>query len=317
MGKGKPVVFISYSSDDFVFAELVKMKLNAANIDVWMDKEELSAGEEWRNEIDLGIINADALILILTPESCSSSYVTYEWAFAIGRKKKIIPLLYKTANIHPRISVLQYLDFTDQKKGPWDQLSSLIEKSNEETDSQPKSSTLVGGMTVEDLKQLLSGVMSLATASAKTEGRSINQGDISEAATNLANANVNLEYSHTRSVTILWVDDNPKNNLDEREAFAALGFKFDLALSTKEALQELKQKKYSAIISDMGRLEGPREGFVLLEQVRQTDRGTPYFIYAGSNSPEHKKEAERRGAQGTTNNPHELIEMVTKYVSIK
>lgn len=67
----------------------------------------------------------------------------------------------------------------------------------------------------------------------------------------------------------------------------------------------------------MGRVEGPREGYVLLEKVRQTDKGTPYFIYAGSNSSEHKKEAEQRGAQGTTNNPHELIEMVTKYVSIK
>lgn len=241
--KERPIVFISYSTEDSVFADLVKMKLNAASIDVWMDQDKLNAGEEWRNEIDLGIINADALILILTPESCNSSYVTYEWAFAIGRKKKVIPLLYKNANIHPRISVLQYLDFTNQRKGPWDQLFSLIEKSNGEIDSEPKSSNLVGGMTVEDLKQLLSGVMSLANASAKTEGRSINQGDISEAAVNLANANLNLEHSHSKSVTILWVDDRPKNNIYEREAFAALGFKFDLALSTDEALQKLKQKK--------------------------------------------------------------------------
>jgi Response regulator containing CheY-like receiver, AAA-type ATPase, and DNA-binding domains len=317
MGKERPIVFISYSTEDSVFADLAKLKLNAANIDVWMDQDKLNAGEEWRNEIDLGIINADALILILTPESCNSSYVTYEWAFAIGRKKKVIPLLYKTANIHPRISVLQYLDFTNQRKGPWDQLFNLIEKSNGEIDSEPKSSNLVGGMTVDDFKQLLSGAVSLANATAKTEGRSINQGDISEAATNLANANINLEHSDSKSVTILWVDDRPKNNVYEREAFASLGFKFDLALSTDEALKKLMKKNYSAIISDMGRVEGPREGYVLLEKVRQTDRGTPYFIYAGSNSSEHKKEAEKRGAQGTTNSPHELIEMVTKYVSVK
>jgi len=84
MEKKKPIVFISYSTDDSVFADLVKLKLNAANIDVWMDQDKLNPGEEWRNEIDLGIDNADALILIITPESCNSSYVTYEWAYAIG-----------------------------------------------------------------------------------------------------------------------------------------------------------------------------------------------------------------------------------------
>ena len=134
MGKDKPTVFISYSTEDSLFADLVKMKLNASGIDVWMDQDKLNAGEEWRNEIDLGIINADALLLIVTPESCNSSYVTYEWAFAIGRKKKVIPILYKDANIHPRISVLQYLNFTDQRKGPWEQLFSLIEKSNGKVD---------------------------------------------------------------------------------------------------------------------------------------------------------------------------------------
>jgi CheY-like chemotaxis protein len=317
MGKDKPIVFISYSTEDSVFADLVKMKLNASGIAVWMDQDKLNAGEEWRNEIDSGIINADALLLIVTPESCNSSYVTYEWAFAIGRKKKVIPILFKTANIHPRISVLQYLDFTDQRKGPWEQLLTLIEKSNGEVGLDEKASKLVSGMTEHEFKQLMLGVISLANASAKTEGRTINPGDISQAATNLANANINLEHSNRKSITILWVDDRPENNVYEQEAFSGLGFKFDLALSTNEALEKLKQKSYGAIISDMGRIEGPREGYVLLEKVRQTDKATPFFIYAGSDSLEHKKEAEQRGAQGTTNRPHDLIDMVTKYVSIK
>jgi CheY-like chemotaxis protein len=282
-----------------------------------MDQDSLNVGEEWRNEIDLGIIDSDALILILTPESCTSSYVTYEWAFAIGRKKKVIPLLYKPANIHPRISVLQYLDFTNQRKGPWDQLFNHIKKASRDIKDDIKPSNLVSGMTVEDLKQLLSGAMSLANATAKNEGRNTSQGDISEAAINIANANINLGQSNTKLPTILWVDDTPENNVYEQEAFSALGFKIDLALSTTEALQKLKFHKYNAIISDMGRVEGRREGYVLLEKLRVTDKATPYFIYAGSNSIEHKKEAEQHGAQGSTNNPHELIESVTKYVSIK
>jgi hypothetical protein len=39
-------VFISYSSADAVFADLVKLKLNAAGINVWMDHDRLDAGEE-------------------------------------------------------------------------------------------------------------------------------------------------------------------------------------------------------------------------------------------------------------------------------
>ncbi|MEO6563694.1 MAG: hypothetical protein ABIN99_11720, partial [Nitrosospira sp.] len=63
-------------------------------------------------------------------------------------------------------------------------------------------------------------------------------------------------------------------------------------------------------ISDMGRKEGPEEGYILLEKVRQTDQKIPYFIYAGSNAPQHQQESNKRGAQGTTNRARELVDMV-------
>ncbi|MGA1840344.1 MAG: hypothetical protein ACMUIU_06935 [bacterium] len=76
----------------------------------------------------------------------------------------------------------------------------------------------------------------------------------------------------------------------------------------------LAQEKYSAIISDMGRKEGPKEGYVLLEKLREHDKITPFFIYAGSNKPEYKKMAKEKGAQGCTNNPQELYKIVTSYI---
>jgi CheY-like chemotaxis protein len=89
-----------------------------------------------------------------------------------------------------------------------------------------------------------------------------------------------------------------------------MGLEFTLALSTSEALEILSKRRFAAIISDMGRKEGPREGYVLLESVRSNDKDTPFFIYASSNAPEHKKEAAERGAQGCTNSAQELFEMV-------
>ncbi len=113
---------------------------------------------------------------------------------------------------------------------------------------------------------------------------------------------------------LLWVDDRPEGNVYERKAFEAVGLTFTLALSTQEALEILERNKFAAIISDMGRREGPREGYVLLDKLRGQGDQTPFFIYAGSNLPKHKLEAMEHGAQGSTNHPEELFQMVTAVV---
>ncbi len=110
---------------------------------------------------------------------------------------------------------------------------------------------------------------------------------------------------------VLWVDDRPNNNIYVRQAFEAVGLQFTLAESTAEALTILKGKNFAALISDMGRREGPREGYKLLDAVRETDSETPFFIYAGSNVPEHRREAEEHRGQGSTNDAQELFRMVT------
>jgi CheY-like chemotaxis protein len=113
---------------------------------------------------------------------------------------------------------------------------------------------------------------------------------------------------------ILWVDDRPDNNTYERQAFEQIGLRFTLALSTDEAFEKLSRSKYGAIISDMGRREGPREGYVLLDRLRKEGDRTPLFFYAASNAPAHKRETREHGGQGCTNNAQELFEMVTRAV---
>ena len=113
---------------------------------------------------------------------------------------------------------------------------------------------------------------------------------------------------------ILWVDDRPENNTYERQAFEAMGIRFTLALSTDDAFERLAPNRYAAIISDMARREGPREGYVLLDRLRQQGDQTPLFFYASSSAPEHRRETREHGGQGCTNNAQELFEMVTKAV---
>jgi len=124
-----------------------------------------------------------------------------------------------------------------------------------------------------------------------------------------------IKTPYTKNI-ILWVDDNPDNNFLERSAFENVGLNVLTALSTDEALNIIKKSKFSAIISDMGRAEGPREGYELLDIIRKRGLTTPFFIYSGSNDPEHKLEAFQKGAQGSTCYPHELFSMVMNEVNM-
>lgn len=106
---------------------------------------------------------------------------------------------------------------------------------------------------------------------------------------------------------VLWVDDRPENNINERQAFRQVGLDISLALSTDEALARVASEDFALVISDMTREEGPREGFVLLEKLRERDTTTPYLIYAGRATGGLKAEARALGAQGATNSPQELF----------
>ncbi len=164
------------------------------------------------------------------------------------------------------------------------------------------------------VKMQLSAVASLAAASTKnqTEPAESDIRNIIEVVQDVAPTKAASSDGWRNQV--LWVDDRPANNIYERQAFEAMGLKFALALSTNEALEKLSKQRFAAIISDMGRREGPREGYVLLDALRQRGDETPFFIYAGSNAPEHKQEASKRRGQGSTNNAQELFQMVTRAV---
>ena len=111
---------------------------------------------------------------------------------------------------------------------------------------------------------------------------------------------------------ILWVDDRPENNVYERNTLEQYGLTFTLALSTLQALHCMEHNKFALIISDMGRKEGNREGYVLLDAIRKTNKEIPFIIYADSRKQEYVNETLKRGGQGCTNSPAELIDLVIK-----
>jgi hypothetical protein len=80
-------------------------------------------------------------------------------------------------------------------------------------------------------------------------------------------------------------------------------------------LQERSKRRFAAIISDMARREGNREGYALLEALREVGDRTPFFLYTlDGGTREHRREALERGADGSTERPQELFTMVLKAV---
>lgn len=183
----------------------------------------------------------------------------------------------------------------------------------------------VGHLTVEQLQKIIVGAVSLAAATAKAGGQPASFDAVQSAATGVAGKVLagfqvaeSLGAAHSAATNkILWVDDRPDNNVYERRTMEAMGFEFVLATSTDEALGILVKQRFAAVISDMGRAEGPREGYVLLEAVRARDKTTPFFIYAASRAPRHMREAALRGAQGTTNVADELVDMIARAVRLE
>jgi len=106
---------------------------------------------------------------------------------------------------------------------------------------------------------------------------------------------------------ILWVDDHPENNRNERRMFWQLRTITDTATNSSAALEMLKIDVYDLVISDIGRDEEEDiSGLEFLERLREFDKKTPVLFYVGELDPKLGVPA---GAFGITNRPDELLHL--------
>lgn len=114
---------------------------------------------------------------------------------------------------------------------------------------------------------------------------------------------------------VLWVDDNPNNNFLAVRALGKLRLDIEQVTNTDAALAHLRNRNFDLVISDMGRGANMRAGYDLLERIRADGHTMPFFIFAGSDTPEFRREAAARGAQLSTNDMLELIDATIEHLS--
>jgi hypothetical protein len=104
-------IFISHAARDRQHMLKLRENLLYVGYRPWVDPQP-GPGQDWRFAIDDAIRAADALVVIVTPAAAESVYVTYEWATALSRGVTVIPVIFKTADMHPRLQTLEHFDMT-------------------------------------------------------------------------------------------------------------------------------------------------------------------------------------------------------------
>jgi CheY-like chemotaxis protein len=112
--------------------------------------------------------------------------------------------------------------------------------------------------------------------------------------------------------TLLWVDDNPKNNSYFVEHLSELGVKVDTATSTAEAARLFDTRRYDYVISDMGRMEGGKfngtAGLDLLKMVRAKNAQVPFVFFTSARALDnYGQQALAMGATGMTSSSTRLF----------
>jgi len=110
--KKKPAVFLSYSSKDKDKAGALAEALKKLEIPVWQDVRSIAAGARFAPAIEKGIRDSRAVVVLLTPESASSEWVTYEYAFATGAGVPVVAVTTRGAEVPSPIQQFQIVPFT-------------------------------------------------------------------------------------------------------------------------------------------------------------------------------------------------------------
>jgi hypothetical protein len=99
-----PTIFISYSRIDSTTADQLVDALEELGIDVFRDIKNIEWGQSIPAKVMEGLEGAAAIIVILSPGSLKSQWVSYEIGFATASQKRILPFL-----THPALDVPEFI----------------------------------------------------------------------------------------------------------------------------------------------------------------------------------------------------------------
>ena len=111
----KPKVFISYSRKDIKFARRLAGDLESAGFDVWWDISDLKGGDDWVRFIPAAIEACQFFVVLLSPDSVKSEWVSKEYSYALRLRKKIVPAMIRQCDVPFALNTINYVDFVNEE----------------------------------------------------------------------------------------------------------------------------------------------------------------------------------------------------------
>lgn len=124
-------IFISYSTNNFLFACKLYDDLLSDGYWVWIDKKNLEAAKEWEPQIDDNLRKSKTLIALISSASVISDWVKHEGSMAFARDQTIIPVkiepfgTYSASNLPIWAAKIQLLDLIEGSPDYDDQYQKL------------------------------------------------------------------------------------------------------------------------------------------------------------------------------------------------
>jgi len=93
--------FITFANDDLEFVQELAAQVDAAGLHAWYDAARLDGSPIWSEEVREHLLNAQAVLLVLSPSCTASQYAVFEWASAHHAGIPIIPIMCRPCLLHP------------------------------------------------------------------------------------------------------------------------------------------------------------------------------------------------------------------------
>ncbi len=110
-------IFLSHSSQDKPFVRSLEAALEAAGFEIWVDHDDLHAGEIFHKRIGEALAWCDVLVLVWSQPASVSRWVEMEWSNALSLRKVIIPCVLDKTRLPPLLDSISYANFRDFERG--------------------------------------------------------------------------------------------------------------------------------------------------------------------------------------------------------
>ena len=98
-------VFISHSSLDKWIAERMAEKIAETGAKYWLDERDLKGGGDIRKEINDGMHDCQEVVVLFSPNSVDSHWVSFEIGASYAKRKHLTPILNNVS--HSSVTLLQ------------------------------------------------------------------------------------------------------------------------------------------------------------------------------------------------------------------